>query len=231
NMIQDRYPLSPLQQGMLFHHLEARARGVDVEQLEVRLDEPIDMNRFADAWARVALQNPILRTRFRWEGLGQPVQEVLQEVALPFELRDLSNLTSNEQVEALNDFLAEDRLRAFALDVAPLWRVTVLHLGGDRRQLVFTYSHAILDSCFALILKEVFDVYAAIGRGEQPVFEERRAYREHIVWLQEHLATSAVAAEAYWRNLLAGFSTPTNLDTLRTSAAHGQPKSGHTTLE
>ena len=68
-MVQDSYPLSPLQQGMLFHHLEARTRGVDVEQLEVRLNEPIDTNRLADAWARVAKQNPILRTRFRWEGL------------------------------------------------------------------------------------------------------------------------------------------------------------------
>ena len=89
-MVQDSYPLSPLQQGMLFHHLEARTPGVDVEQLEVRLNEPIDTNRFADAWARVAKQNPILRTRFRWEGLQAPVQEVLQEVAVPFEPRDLS---------------------------------------------------------------------------------------------------------------------------------------------
>jgi Condensation domain. len=67
---------------MLFHHLEARTRGVDVEQLEVRLNEPIDTNRLADAWARVAKQNPILRTRFRWEGLQTPVQEVLQEVVV-----------------------------------------------------------------------------------------------------------------------------------------------------
>ena len=89
-MVQDSYPLSPLQQGMLFHHLEARIPGVDVEQLEVRLNEPIDTNRFADAWARVAKQNPILRTRFRWEGLPRPVQEVLHEVAVAFETRTSS---------------------------------------------------------------------------------------------------------------------------------------------
>jgi hypothetical protein len=106
-MVQDSYPLSPLQQGMLFHHLEARTRGVDVEQLEVRLNEPIDTNRFADAWARVAKQNPILRTRFRWEGLQTPVQEVLHEVAVPFETRDLSEMTPEAQAEALGRFLAK----------------------------------------------------------------------------------------------------------------------------
>ena len=229
-MVQDSYPLSPLQQGMLFHHLEARTRGVDVEQLDVRLNEPIDTNRFADAWARVAKQNPILRTRFRWEGLQTPVQEVLHEIVVPFEVRDLSEMTTQEQAEALSRFLAEDRSRAFALDVAPLWRVTVLHLGADRHQLVFTYSHAILDSCFAFVVKEVFDVYAAIGRGEQPFFEERPAYREHIAWLQQHLPTNAAAAEAYWRNFLAGFRTPTNLEALRIAASDAQPTAGHATL-
>src|SRR5262249_13077202 len=127
-MVQDSYPLSPLQQGMLFHHLEARTRGVDIEQLEARLNEPIDKTRFADAWARVAKQNPILRTQFRWEGLQRPVQEVLHEVAVAFETRDLSGLTTQEQAEALGRFLVDDRSRGFALDVAPLWRVTMLHL-------------------------------------------------------------------------------------------------------
>ena len=111
-MVQDSYPLSPLQQGMLFHHLQARTQGVDVEQLEIRLNEPIDTDRLADAWAKVAKQNPVLRTRFRWEGLQTPVQEVLQEIVVPFDERDLSDMTPETQAETLSRFLAEDRSRA-----------------------------------------------------------------------------------------------------------------------
>jgi natural product biosynthesis luciferase-like monooxygenase protein len=229
-MVQNSYPLSPLQQGMLFHHLEARTRGVDVEQLTIQLNEPIDTNRLADAWDRVAKQNPILRTRFRWEGLQTPVQEVLDDVVVPIEVHDLSDMAPHAQAEALNRFLAEDRSRAFALDVAPLWRVTVLHLCAGCHQLVFTYSHAILDSCYALVVKEVFDAYAALGRGEQPLFEDRPAYREHIAWLQQHLATSAAAADTYWRGSLAGFRTPTNLEALRIATSDAQPAAGHATL-
>lgn len=228
-MAQDSYPLSPLQQGMLFHHLEARTRGVDVEQLEMRIDEPIDISLFADAWARVAKQNPILRTRFQWERLQTPIQEVLPDVAVPFETRDLSEMAPEAQAKALIRFLAEDRSRAFDLHVAPLWRVTVLYLGGDRRQVVFTYSHAILDSCYASIVKEVFDVYAATARGEPPLFEARPAYREHIAWLQKHLPSNAAAAEAYWRASLAGFQTPTNLEALRVPASQAHPAAGHAT--
>ncbi|WP_407155120.1 MupA/Atu3671 family FMN-dependent luciferase-like monooxygenase [Bradyrhizobium sp. STM 3557] len=230
-MVQDVYPLSPLQQGMLFHHIEARTRGVDVEQLEVRLNEPIDENRLADAWARVARQHPILRTRFRWEGLKAPLQEVLSEIAVPFETRDLSEMTAQQQAEALKLFLSEDRSRAFALDVAPLWRVTLLRLGADRHQLVFTYSHAILDSCYASVVKEVFDVYAAMARGEPPSFQARPAYQEHIAWLQRHLAANARAAEAYWRNALAGFRTPSNLEALRMAATDARAAAGHATVE
>ena len=79
-------------------------------------------------------------------------------------------------------------------------------------------------------MKEVFDVYAAMGRGEQPLFEERPAYREHIDWLQKHLTTNAAAAETYWRNSLAGFRTPTNLEALRIATSHAQPAAGHATL-
>jgi natural product biosynthesis luciferase-like monooxygenase protein len=229
-MVHDTYPLSPLQQGMLFHHLEARTPGVDIEQLEVRLNEPIDTNRLADAWARVTKQNPILRTRFRWEGSQAPVQEVTHDVVLPFEVRDLSKVPAEEQEEALSRFLAEDRSRGFAFDVAPLWRATVLQLGPDRHRLVFTYSHAILDSCHAFVVKEAFDAYAAIGRGEQPSFEERPAYRDYIIWLQQHLASNAAAANAYWRGALAGFQTPTNLQALRIAASDAQPAAGHATL-
>ena len=228
--LQDSYPLSQLQQGMLFHYLEARTPGVDVEQLEMRLNEPIDTNLLADAWASVAKQNPILRTRFRWEGLQAPVQEVLDEIVVPFEVRDLSAMTPEAQEAALCEFLTDDRSRAFALDLAPLWRVTVLQFGANRNQIIFTYSHAILDACYGFVVKEVFDAYAAIARGEQPLFEKRPAYREHIAWLQQHLATSAAMADAYWRSSLAGFRTPTNLETLRIAASDAQPAAGHATL-
>ncbi|SFV33371.1 natural product biosynthesis luciferase-like monooxygenase domain-containing protein [Hyphomicrobium facile] len=230
-MVEDLYPLSPLQQGMLFHHLEAQIPGVDVEQLEVEINEPIDANLLARAWAIVAAQHSILRTRFSWKDLRNPIQEVLSEVKVPLVVRDLSALSSDDQVAALSAFLTEDRLTALPLDVAPLWRVTLFHLGADRHQLVFTYSHAILDSCFAFVVQDVFDTYATLKRGDQPSFSNRPPYRDFIAWLGEHLASSADAAETFWRTALAGFQTPTNLEALRLSGGPARTSGPHATLE
>src|SRR6202011_3361381 len=74
----EHYPLSPLQHGMLFHYVQSgRETGVDIEQLEAHLHEPIREQAFSQAWGAIADHHPVLRTRFRWEGLDAPRQEVL----------------------------------------------------------------------------------------------------------------------------------------------------------
>jgi hypothetical protein len=115
------YRLSPLQHGMLFHHLHGgREQGVDIEQLEGRLHEEVDPDAFGRAWASVLRRHAILRTRFRWEGVEVAVQEVLESVETPFVYLDLSAVPPAEQESRLAAFLADDRRRGFDLAAAPL---------------------------------------------------------------------------------------------------------------
>src|SRR5258705_351533 len=96
--VPEHYPLSPLQHGMLFHHVQSgRETGVDIEQLEARLHEPIREEAFLGAWAAIAERHAALRTRFCWEGLDAPRQEVLASIQTPFEAKDLSSLTAADQ--------------------------------------------------------------------------------------------------------------------------------------
>jgi natural product biosynthesis luciferase-like monooxygenase protein len=227
------YPLSPLQQGMLFHYLQATERGVDIEQLEGRLHESIEPEAFARAWGAIAARHDVLRTRFRWEGLDSPLQEVVASIATPFEWHDLSSLASAEQESRLAAFLADDRRRGFDLGVAPLWRVALFRLGDAEHRMVWTYSHAILDSCFGDVLSEVFATYEASRRGEAPTLTDRRPYADHIAWLQQSLRERSEDAKRFWRSRLAGFATPTNLDALQIPPAraekNGRP-AGHDTV-
>src|SRR5258708_38453019 len=77
----DTYPLSPMQQGMLFHSLYARRPGVDVEQLLITLPEALKMGSFERAWRWAAQRHAILRTAFHWENADQPIQTVHADCA------------------------------------------------------------------------------------------------------------------------------------------------------
>src|SRR5262245_32968481 len=195
----EQYPLSPLQHGILFHHVQhGRETGVDIEQLEGRLHERIDEAAFSRAWSAVAARHAVLRTRFRWEGLDAPRQEVLPVIGISCAVTDLSPLAAAEQAAAVSSFLETDRRRGFDLSEAPLWRVTLFRLSDAEYRMVWTYSHAILDSSFGEVLREVFDVYEASMRGEAPRFQERPAYRDHIVHLQTDLRARAAEIDAFW---------------------------------
>ena len=76
-------PLSPLQQGMLFHGLVSPSSGVDIEQIVIRLKESFDVARFEQAWCDVIMRHPILRTQFQWQEVSEPQQVVLPSVQLP----------------------------------------------------------------------------------------------------------------------------------------------------
>jgi natural product biosynthesis luciferase-like monooxygenase protein len=217
--VQEQYPLSPLQHGMLFHHIHSgRGTGVDIEQLEVRLHESIDAQDLERAWATIAARHAILRTHFRWEGLETPVQEVLAAIATPFEIRDLASQASAGHEAAISAFLAEDRQHGFDLAAAPLWRITLFRLAATEYRMVWTYSHTILDSSYAEVVREVFAVYEGLRSGTAPTLAERPAYRDHILFLKEDLRSRSDAINKFWRDRLAGFATPTNLDAIQLPA-------------
>src|SRR6478672_1386437 len=85
--IVDSYPLSPMQQGMLYHALSEPHSGVDIEQLTITLREPVDAVRLRLAWERVVARHPVLRTHFTVTDAGAR-QIVYSEVELPFEVED-----------------------------------------------------------------------------------------------------------------------------------------------
>ncbi len=214
-VVADRYPLSPLQHGMLFHHMQAPHTGVDIEQMVGILEETLDLAVFERAWNFVTARHPTLRTRFRWEGVATPEQEVLEQAPVPFAVTDLSSLPAAQQDAKLKEYLDADRLRGVDLSAAPLFRVAVFKMGADKHRLIWTYAHALLDGCVSFVLREVFDSYEALVKGEQPALVDRPPYRDHLVWLQEHLRSNKAHAESHFRALLEGFQTPTNLAPLQ----------------
>src|SRR2546427_5826032 len=73
----------PVQAGMRFRGVSGADRGLDVDQVVAPLREPLEEAHFVRAWQRVVERHPVLRSRFSWEGVVDPAQEVLDHVQIP----------------------------------------------------------------------------------------------------------------------------------------------------
>jgi natural product biosynthesis luciferase-like monooxygenase protein len=208
----ERYALTAVQQGMLFHRVQAPASGVDIEQMIATLREPIDRVRLESAWQIVCELHGALRTRVIWEGLRSPVQEVLPRLEVRLEERDLSARSEHEQQALLSEFLHEDRVRGIDLSNPPLFRVRLFRFGVADYRLVWTFPHLLLDGgSFPIVVRDVFTAYDALCRSELPELSRPTPYAEHVAWLEQEVRNKAEPAAQYFRGLLAGFSAKNEL--------------------
>ncbi|NNL67848.1 MAG: AMP-binding protein, partial [Myxococcales bacterium] len=220
SVLEESYALAPMQQGFLFHHLSALPAGVDLEQILIQLEEPLEREAFEAAWRQLAAQHPVLRTRFRWQDVDEPVQEVLAEVAVPFEWRDLRELPAAERAGAVDAHADAERARGFDLAQAPLFRVAVLQRDDAAFSVVWSFPHILMDGrSFPLVLRELFARYDAARAGQGVELPARPPYREFVEWVG---ARDVAASEPFWRERLAGFREPTPLPGTPSDAASGE---------
>ncbi|MDD2050653.1 amino acid adenylation domain-containing protein [Pseudomonas putida] len=198
--IQDLYPLSPMQQGMLFHSLYQAERGDYINQLRMDI-QGLDSVRFHAAWQHTLDAHDILRTAFLWQ-LEQPVQRVDKRVAVDFVEQDWRG--QEDQQLRLDALALSERGRGFALDQAPLLRLQLVRLAEDQYQLIYTHHHLLLDGWSnARVLAEVLERYrtgtCATAAG---------CYKDYIAWLQRQ---DQAASKVFWHTQLAGLDVPTRL--------------------
>ncbi|MDH4582512.1 amino acid adenylation domain-containing protein, partial [Pseudomonas sp. BN415] len=213
--LEDAYPLSPMQQGLLFHGLNGAADGVYVNQLAFDLDD-LDPQRLRAAWAQLIARHPILRTGFAWDGLEQPLQLVYRQVPEAWDEQDWRGRDCGS--EALEAFAEQQRSVPFSFDLPPLQRVQLLRLGERRYRLVWTYHHLLLDGwSSARLIEEWLGRYVGESR-ETPAGR----YGDYIAWLHRQ---DPAPGETFWKARLAELDAPTVLaGTSATSESRAQQR-------
>ncbi|MFO0758294.1 MAG: non-ribosomal peptide synthase/polyketide synthase [Byssovorax sp.] len=207
--VEDIYPLSPMQQGMLFQTLYAEEPGVYVVTHAFTLEGPLDAAAFQRALQDVVDRHAVLRTAFLWERREAPLQVVREKVKVPLTVDDLRALSAEEQVERLRRHRDDDRRRGFDLTRPPLLRAALFRLGDTRHRLLLSLHHILLDGwSLPIVLDELFRLHAAHREGRALRLDRPRAYGEYIAWLgkqdKDRLA-------AFWKARLRGLSEPTPL--------------------
>jgi len=141
--VEDIYPLAPIQEGMLFHTLEAPGSGLYVSQLSVPV-EGLDSGRMVNAWRTMVQRHAVLRTGFLWQsGLARPLQIVFKHASasvVQMDWRSLDDLES--RIAAYTD---AELKREFDFLNPPLARLSLIRTGEHCHQLIWTRHHILLD--------------------------------------------------------------------------------------
>jgi amino acid adenylation domain-containing protein len=204
-----------MQQGMLYHAAQG-AVGVDLQQVTCELEEEIDPALFEQAWRETIERHAVLRTGFEWRDGAEPRQVVqpMSRVRLAFHYAEFGD--EREARLGLSEYLAADRANGFPTLTAPLLRVALLRGGVGRSWFVVTYHHVLLDArSMALMFREAMERHEALAGGQALELPAARPYRHYIEWLQ---TLDHRASEAFWREHLKGFPTPTSLPVMRPAA-------------
>ena len=199
--IADILPLTPLQQGLLFHASAAQGSGDDVYavQLDITITGPLDQHRLRDAAYAVVNRYPNLAAHFCAQ-FDEPVQLIPADPvpAWRYVELDASAVDVDEQIQRL---CADERAAVCDFDNPPAFRVALIRTRADRHRFVLTNHHILMDGwSLQILLREIFAGYCG---HRLPVAVP---YRRFVDWLA---GRDRGAAQAAWREALAGFGTPT----------------------
>ncbi|HEX6346257.1 amino acid adenylation domain-containing protein [Umezawaea sp.] len=199
--VEDVYPLTPMQAGMVFHSLSHGREGLYTERISFVLDGVADLAALARSWREVVARTPVLRSRVVWEGVDRPVQVVCRDVDLP-----ISDVDGGGELD---------------LGTAPLMRLVLTRESATAVRVGWTFHHVLLDGWSTFqVLTDVLACYAALTAGREPDLVARRPFGDYLRWLSTQ---DPREAEEHWRRVLAGFTAPTPLPLDR------QAEPGHAT--
>jgi amino acid adenylation domain-containing protein/non-ribosomal peptide synthase protein (TIGR01720 family) len=210
--IDDIYPLSPMQQGMLFHALRDGDDDVYMNQVGVEL-LGVDPDKLRVAWQLVSDRHAVLRTGFVWQNLSGLAQQAVYRHAKVLFVEDdwrgrsaaLERSGRRSELDmALAELSRRERENGFDVSQPPLQRVRLVRLDNDRCWLIWTHHHIVLDGWSSARL--VAEVLRHASGATLPVVHG--SYRDYIAWLQDR---DHEASAAFWRDSLVALEAPTLL--------------------
>ncbi|RZL81354.1 MAG: amino acid adenylation domain-containing protein, partial [Rhodococcus sp. (in: high G+C Gram-positive bacteria)] len=211
------WPLAPLQTGLVFHAiLASESADVYAVQTVLGLSGQVHADRVKAAAQAILDRYANLRVAFLTDGVGEPVQVVLEGLVVPWWEADVSGVDAGERDDELARLLSDDAAAGFDLSEPPLLRFGLVTMGAGDFRLVFSYHHVLLDGwSMPLLMREMLTVYGAGGDGS--VLEPVVSYRRYLGWLATQDRHRSLEV---WEEALEG-AEPALLATGRPESARG----------
>ena len=223
--LQDIYPLTHAQEGILFHHQLQPEHDAYVETTLLACPDEQDVLALADALQVVVDRHDILRSQVLWAGLEQPLQVVHRQARLAHERLDLRAVPGDgADIDIATQLrqLADSGALTLDLSRPPLLRLCSAPDPANRRWLVLlAVHHIIVDNVAqAVLLQELQQIIQARAEGRLPQLPPPVPYRAFV--FHARLRQDGAAAEAFFRRLLGDIDTPTSAYGLAESHVDGR---------
>ncbi|MDQ2514865.1 condensation domain-containing protein, partial [Pseudomonas aeruginosa] len=205
--IEDVYPLTPMQEGLLLHTLLEPGTGIYYMQDRYRIDSPLDPERFAAAWQAVVARHEALRASFVWNAGETMLQVIHKPGRTRIEFLDWSELPEDGHEERLQALHKREREAGFDLLEQPPFHLRLIRLGEARYWFMMSNHHILIDAwCRGLLMNDFFEIYSALGESRPANLPTPPRYRDYIAWLQRQ---DLEQSRRWWSESLRGFERPT----------------------
>jgi amino acid adenylation domain-containing protein/non-ribosomal peptide synthase protein (TIGR01720 family) len=205
--VEEVYPLTPLQEGLLFHAIYEQESHAYHLQMVFDLDGGFDLDALQHAWRDLEHRHAVLRTAFVHDGVEIPVQVILSERQNPITITDVP--VDSEVAEFLETERTADLKHKFDLSRGPLSRLTILRVDERRAHLIWSCHHILLDGwSLGILLREFAELYRARSTGIIPELPVVPAYLDCLRWIH---SLDRSASKQYWTDYLLGVETITTI--------------------
>jgi fengycin family lipopeptide synthetase D len=197
------YPLSYMQEGMLFHSLLDSSSRAYINQMTFRIRGDLDMRIVEKSFEVLMERHEVLRSFFIYDKLKSPMQAVLnyRDAGLHFE--DIKDLDQKSQALHIENYRLKDREKGFDVSKDVLMRVGIFKEKEDSYSFLWSYHHIIIDGwCIGIIVKEFLQIYSCLSQGIPVSLDRAYPFSSYIEWLNKQDKALHIN---YWKEYLDGY--------------------------
>ncbi|WP_255288952.1 non-ribosomal peptide synthetase, partial [Bacillus cereus] len=207
--IEDVYPLTPMQKGMLFDSLLNSQSKAYFEQATFDVQGSMNVKAFVQSLEQLVQRHAIFRTNFMSAWNDEPLQIVYRNRKVDFHYEDLHEMEESSREEWVEKHTNQDRERGFNLAEDALMRMIILRTEEQTYHVIWSFHHILMDGwCIPLVTHEIFETYYAIQEQREPKLSVVTLYSDYIEWLE---AQDYEESSKYWNDYLEGYEGQTLL--------------------
>lgn len=216
NEIEVIYPLSPMQEVMLYNFVTYEGKGkAFVNQLTFYINGNLDIELFQECFNRLIARYDILRTVFIYKKVQRPRQVVLKERYARIFYEDISRLEESVKKLSIEAASGKDIEKGFDITKDLLIKISVFKVDDEKYNVICSYHHIIADGwSLNIILNELMYTYSALKENRPVLLQKALPYKDFIEWYERNDRKQ----EEFWINHLKGFNEMTYFPGLNQNA-------------